>query len=120
MPSTGLKGSYSLTTEKIDEIVTNTSPGAYALGRYDSEEKTFYISYVGRSDNDINDRLKKHATEGKYSRFKFDYYDSPKAAFEKECNLYHDFGEKEKLDNKKHPQRPDDSTWECPRCDIFS
>jgi hypothetical protein len=87
MASSGLKGSFALTDEKIDEEVTKTSPGAYALG-YTSDE-TFHIKYVGRSDSDVNDRL--HDWAGKYKRFKYDYFGSAKAAFEKECNLYHDF-----------------------------
>lgn len=115
MPKSGLKGSYPLNNDTIDEKVTRKSAGAYALGR--TEEKSFYIKYVGRSDSDINSRLKDWV--GKYPRFKFDYYSSPKAAFEKECNLYHDFGESELLDNDIHPQRPDNSDWKCPRCKIF-
>jgi len=115
MPQTGLRGPYALDSDTIDRIVTRTSAGAYALGKV--EDASFYVSYVGRSDDDINRRLKDWV--GKYSKFKFEYYDSPKAAFEKECSLYHDFGEKEKLDNDKHPQRPEDSNWKCPSCNIF-
>ncbi len=53
----------------------------------------------------------------KYKHFKFSYATSPKAAFEKECKNYHDFGGSEKLDNKQHPERPDGTNWECPVCD---
>ena len=115
MPQTGLGSAYTLDNDTIDRVVTKTSAGAYALGRV--SDNTFYISYVGRSDDGINDRLKDWV--GKYSNFKFGYYDSPKAAFEKECNLYHDFGGKEKLDNDIHPQRPEGSDWQCPRCNVF-
>ena len=119
MPRTGLKGSYTLDNETIDKVVTRTSPGAYALGYV--KDNMFYVCYVGRSDTDINDRLKQHVGEKpKYSKFKFDYFGSPKAAFEKECNLWHDFGGPEgSLDNKSHPDRPDGSNWKCPRCDVF-
>jgi hypothetical protein len=41
-----------------------------------------------------------------------------KAAFEKECHLFHDFGETS-LDNKIHPARPSGSNWKCPRCRIL-
>ena len=115
MANTGLTGSYPLTDDKIGEQVTQTSPGNYALGH--SKDKTFYVKYVGRSDDDLNNRL--HDWVGKYDRFKYGYASSPKAAFEKECKLYHDFGESKKLDNKNHPDRPDGSGWECPVCDIF-
>jgi hypothetical protein len=113
MPSTGLRGPYKLDNDTIDKEVTKKSAGAYALGYL--QEDTFIPKYVGRSDEDVNDRLKDWV--GKYKYFKFEYYGSPKSAFEKECNLYHDW--KAQLDNKCHPDRPDDTTWQCPRCDIF-
>ena len=116
MASSGLKGPYRLTDSSINEHVTQTSPGAYALGT--DKGNTFTISYVGRSDDDVNNRL--HDWVDHYSDFKFDYFDSPKAAFEKECHLWHDFGgPKGLLDNKKHPQRPEGSGWKCPVCTIF-
>ena len=117
MPQTGLKGPYSLDYETIDREVTRTSPGAYVLGRV--KDNVFYIAYVGRSDTDINRRLKEWVGK-KYTHFKFDYFGSPKAAFEKECHLWHDWGGPEgKLDNEKHPERPEGTNWKCPRCDIY-
>ena len=117
MATTGLKGPFSLTDEKIDSVVTRTSPGAYALGYVNSSD-AFIVKYVGRSDDDINDRL--HDWIGEYSKFKFGYFTSPKAAFEKECRIWHDFGGPEDLlDNEIHPDRSDGSDWECPVCDIF-
>lgn len=70
MPDLGLNGPYALTTSKINEVVTRTSPGAYVLGK--TNEGTFYISYVGRADKDINARLKEHV--GNYSQFEYDYF----------------------------------------------
>jgi len=116
MPTTGLRGPYSLDNETIDRVVNQTSAGAYALG-YINEEGLFVPTYVGRSDNDINKRLKDWVGS-KYSHFKFEYYNSPKAAFLKECNLYHDWIQQ--LDNKQHPERPDGTDWKCPQCDIFN
>ena len=115
MASLGMQGPYDLTNDEIDNQVTKTSAGNYALGRVSNG--TFYVNYVGRSDTDLNDRLKDWI--GKYKKFKFSYASSPKAAFEKECINYHDFGGKEKLDNEAHPDRPDNSNWKCPRCNIF-
>lgn len=117
MASTGLKGSYTLTTASIDDYVTRISPGTYVLGRTGND--SFTVEYIGRSDSDVNARLKQWVGKG-YPGFKFGYFDSPKAAFEKECNIYHDFGGPSgKLDNDKHPQRPMGSNWQCPVCDIF-
>jgi len=113
--SLNMQGSYDLNNEEIDTQVTRTSPGNYALGRV--SDGTFYLSYVGRSDTDLNNRLKDWI--GKYKKFMYSYATSAKAAFEKECKNYHDFGESEKLNNKNHPQRPDGINWKCPVCDIF-
>lgn len=115
MAKTGLKGSYPLTEEEVDKIVTKVSPGTYALGHI--KENTFIVKYVGRSDANIHSRLKTWV--GKYKRFKFGYESSKKAAFEKECSLYHDFGESKSLDNDNHPDRPNKSDWKCPVCNIF-
>jgi hypothetical protein len=50
-----MSGSYPLTDEAIDETLTQTSPGNYALGYLDGE--TFSVFYVGRSDSDLRRRL---------------------------------------------------------------
>ena len=112
MATSGLRGPFPLTRDSVNQNVTRTSPGAYALGR--TRERTFYIDYVGRSDSDVNDRLRNHV--GKYAEFKYEYYGSAKAAFEKECNLFHDFSPP---DNDVHPARPQGSSWKCSRCNIF-
>lgn len=115
MAKLDMNGSYELTEEKIDEKITKTSAGNYALGYV--KESTFYVEYVGRADSDVNGRLKKWVDH--YQQFKYSYASSPKVAFEKECKNYHDFGENIKLDNKNHPDRPDDSSWKCPFCSIY-
>ena len=63
---------------------------------------------------DVAARLMDHV--GDYKRFKFEYYGSAKAAFEKECRLYHDF---DPPDNDVHPARSAGKDWKCPVCDIF-
>ncbi len=50
-----MSGSYPLTDEKVDETVTQTSPGNYALGYMDGS--TFTVFYIGRSDSDVRRRL---------------------------------------------------------------
>ena len=116
MASLNMNGPYELSSEKINEVVTRTSAGNYALGH--TESNTFYVEYVGRADSNLRERLK-YWTDNKYEQFKFSYATSPKAAFEKECRNYHDFGENKALDNKIHPDRPDGSNWKCPICDIY-
>ena len=113
MPTSGLNGPYALTAAGVLTAVSSYSPGAYALGR--SDGNTFYISYVGRSDTDVAARLQQHVSTP-HPEFKFGYFSSAKAAFEKECHLYHDFSPEE---NKVHPARPRDANWKCPACRIF-
>jgi len=109
-----LSGPHPLDPETIATVVSRKAAGAFALGR--SEGQTFYIRFVGRSDEDLAAALSEHV--GDYPRFKFAYFGSSRAAFEKECHLYHDFGET-KLDNRFHPLRPSSGSRHCPRCRIF-
>lgn len=115
MASSGLNGPYPLTNAGVEGAVKSVSPGAYALGSTNSSGGSFMIDYVGRSDDDVGARLKQHVPE-RYPQFKFGYFSSAKAAFEKECHLYHDFNPP---DNKVHPARPRNTNWTCPRCRIF-
>jgi hypothetical protein len=55
MGSLEMSGSYPLTAEAIEETLTRTSPGNYALGYLDDD--TFMVFYVGRSDSDVRQRL---------------------------------------------------------------
>lgn len=55
MRSLEMRGSYPLSDEAIDEALTRTAPGNYALGYLDGE--AFRVFYVGRSDSDLNQRL---------------------------------------------------------------
>jgi hypothetical protein len=50
-----MQGSYPLSDRAIDEALTRTSPGNYALGYMDGD--SFSVFYVGRSDSDVRGRL---------------------------------------------------------------
>lgn len=114
MANLNMNGPYRFDKETINDVITRTSAGNYALGYVDNS--TFYVLYVGRADSDVKERLLQHLGE-KYTEFKFSYATSPKSAFEKECQNYHDFNPR---DNKIHPDRPSNSKdWKCPVCDIF-
>jgi hypothetical protein len=65
MRSLEMNGSYPLSDEAIDEVLTRTSPGNYALGYM--EDTTFVVFYVGRSDSDVRQRL--HDWVGAPSRY---------------------------------------------------
>ncbi|WP_323947524.1 hypothetical protein [Aeromonas caviae] len=117
MVSLGLNGPYELDSKTIDAVITRTGAGNYALGS-ENDKGGLTVEYVGRSDTDVNSRLKQHAAKGTYTHFKFGYATSPKAAFEKECQNFHDFGETS-LANKIHPDRPENASWKCPACEIY-
>ena len=116
MASLNMQGPFNLTNDEIDKQITTTSAGNYALG-YINGDQIFSVKYVGRSDTDLNSRLKTHV--GKHPKFKYSYATSPKAAFEKECKNFHDFGGADSLENDIHPDRPANSGWKCPSCKIF-
>lgn len=114
MPVTNLSGPFDLTHDEIDKVVTSVSPGAYALGQVVDAAGNLRVRRVGRSDNDLNRRL--HDYVGLYPSFKAGYLPSAKAAFDKECGLFHDFNPP---DNKMHPDRPAGTNWTCPHCSTF-
>jgi len=110
---TGLLGPYRLTFDGINEAVARSSAGVFALGRNDPSGN-FQVKHVGRSDSDIRSRLRECI--GSDTMFKVGFYSSAQAAFEKECELFHDFSPP---GNRIHPGRPKGTTWDCPRCRIF-
>jgi hypothetical protein len=72
--------SCPLTDKKVDEAVTRTSPGSYALGYLDGE--AFVVFYVGRSDADVNARLHSWVgVDGRSTR----YCPPGKAAYKARC-----------------------------------
>ncbi|MBT8399446.1 MAG: hypothetical protein KJO98_03130 [Rhodothermia bacterium] len=119
MASLEMHVSYPLDAAVVSRLVSANSPGNYALGRLTEDQSTFLISFVGRADNDLRKPLLFWAGEGSFTHFKFSYASSVRAAFEKECANYHDFGGSEKLQNTNHPARPAGKRWQCPRCRVF-
>jgi hypothetical protein len=119
MPDLNMRGPYALNMRSVDDYVEKSCIGNYALG-FLGDKGEFYIQYVGRSDTDLNARIKAHigekaSTGNDYLFFKFSYSASAKEAYEKECINYHDFS-RYTLDNEVHPDRPDNSNLNCPVC----
>ena len=100
---------YKLDSTTIDQVITKKSPGVYALDR--TTTPGFTVNYVGRADDDVAKRLKTWASEGKYKYFQFEYHASAKAAFDRECHLYHLYPQ---LDNIIHPAVPPNTNYACP------
>jgi len=110
MAKSGLLGPYPLAFEEVQKVISRKSAGAFALGHQDHEGR-FLVSLVSRSDTDVRTRLCEYI--GTANQFKFALYPSSKEAFEKECQLFHDFAPP---NNILHPSRPAGTQWECPRC----
>ena len=89
----------------IDTYVTPDSIGSYILSRGSNA-----AHYVGRSDTDLNSRLKSHRGTG-YVSFWFELASSPLEAFYSECDLYHKYNPQ---DNEMHPTAPPMASWKCP------
>lgn len=117
MPSLEMEDlAYYFNDTSIDEYVTESRPGNYALGYV--HDDIFIVRYVGRSEHDLKDELKSHIGSP-YQRFKFSYSLTPQDAFEKECRVYHRFGGNKKLHNLTHPNRGSHFDWKCPVCSIY-
>jgi hypothetical protein len=114
MAQTGLLGPYRLTFDGIQTAIANPMPGVFALGHLDGSGR-FCVTRVGRSDDDVSSALRDFIGSENY--FKFDVLSSSKAAFEKECGLYHDFSPR---GNRIHPARPPQSDWTCPHCRMLN
>lgn len=112
MARTGLFGPFALDCASIDRYVGNNI-GAFALGAT-NERGEFVVRYIGRSDTNVNQQLKSWV--GRYEQFEYRHFLSVRAAFEKECRLFHDFGGTARLDNVAHPARPEAAEWTCPHC----
>ena len=112
MATLNMGRSYELTYDNINDNIEIGRIGNYAFG-YLNDVGRFVVRYVGRSDTDLNDRIKHGIRDMKadptlrYERFKFSYADSALEAYEKECRNYHDFGGDEGLlKNDDHPAKP--------------
>jgi hypothetical protein len=115
MASLGMMGPFEFTREKVDQLAEN-KPGNFALGKFDSETSKMVVMFVGRADVDLNAVVKAFLTNPRYKAFKCSQAEDAKAAYEKECRNWHDFGGAVKLDNKSHPSKPDGVDWKCPKC----
>ena len=112
MPVLNMYGPFELTDKEIDRTITKISPGNYVFGF--NKKNKFYVYYIGRSDKNLKDSLKKQI--GEHKMFKFCYTESPKEAFEKECIDFHEFGGIKRLYNTNHPVKPNGTDFKCPVC----
>lgn len=110
LTGTGLRGPFPLASDVIAEELVDSCPGAYALGFIDPLGR-FSITYVGSAGEDLKSKLRSHI--GTATLFKFRHFAEQKQAFEKECEMFHQFMPG---GNFLHPSRPQGADWTCPRC----
>ncbi len=109
---------YALTPQWIDEVVPEGYAGFYAIGNANGQR--FEVRYVGRSDSDVHQELRRQEEKNRarghnpYKYFKYRLAKSAQAAFEIECQVFHESGGSDNLDNKTHPARLKKSGWQCP------
>ena len=112
MKTLGMGVIHRLNAINIDCYVKSGSKGNYALGY--KEGNDFYVCYVGRSDTDLNRRLKDHIGENPdYVYFKFKYATTVEDAYKLECRNFHDFPNE---NNAAHPAKPKGYGGNCPIC----
>ena len=104
-----MKGSYLL----MDSIVDIFVPSTIHYGVYVITNSQNTILYVGRSDTNLQRRIKEHIGEKiDYNKFYYEEASSKKEAYEKECYLWHQYYPR---DNDIHPDYPDDMRYlKCP------
>jgi hypothetical protein len=94
-------------TDEVGPNVDSDYIGVYMLSR-DGR----HIHYVGRSDSDIQGRIRSSIAEGRgYRKFWFCYESSAMQAYKRECYLYHKY---DPPDNTVHPAVPPGTYWRCP------
>ncbi len=99
-----------LTHEKIEGAIRPKTPGFYVLGTL-GENKVMSVTYVGRSDDDLATKLKRHV--GNYAAFAYATAESALLAYQGECRLYHALKPSK---NVMHPVRKRGDEWACPVC----
>jgi hypothetical protein len=102
---------HKLSRHTVEKKVPNRI-GVYRLYK----SKGGPVRYVG-STGELKTRLLDYAGKGTYRYFKFDYAETRERAYKKEGRLYHAHGEKERLDNERHPRRPTKRV-KCPGCSL--
>jgi hypothetical protein len=70
------------------------------------------ISFVGRADDDLRQRLLDNLDKG-YVDFQYAPLPWVKETYEMQCRLYHHAGGRKCLDNADHPYPPEGKLWRC-------
>lgn len=109
-----LFGPFVYDKATINAKIPDNVKGNYILGNIDDKGE-FEARYIGRADKNLKERIGHEL--GVYSYFFFSIAESARDAFNQECLMWHLGGEDKELDNKIHPDKPDnDHAAECWMC----
>ena len=108
-----MNGPYDLSFDTLERVLSKGRRGVFSVGYVDREDR-FRVQSVGRDDYDLRARLCELI--GSSAMFKFALINDSRAAFERECELFHDL---RPPSNFIHPSRPSGTDWKCPRCVQF-
>ena len=100
---------------EIDDAENWSSASVFVLGgvrRGADGKPRFHIKRVEHADGDLGKKLSSYI--GKYSAFRFKFFRSTRNAYDKECEIYHNF---RPSDNNYHPVRPKNTKFLCPIVD---
>lgn len=106
-----LSRTLPFTLQAIEDEVRKTSPGVYVL---DPPEQRVRVAggFVGRSDTDIADSLRRHLRTG-YKTFAYTYVKTPIEAYQIECEMWHEW---KPAPNPVHPTVPHGIKTLCMVC----
>jgi len=105
-------GPIHLARADVEARLPAAGPGVYALGHARPQEGAVFISWVGRADGDLRDRVLGHVG-GRYTACFWLPTATAEEAWRAECELWHEMGGEE-LDSDLHPVPPGDLP--CPVC----
>ena len=97
--------------KEVDGSSDWSSASVFVLGgiRKGADGKLrFHIKKVSHVDGDLGKELRKFI--GKYSGFRFKFCRSTRNAYDKECEIYHNF---KPIENIKHPVKPKNTKFYC-------
>ncbi|MDA4131886.1 MAG: hypothetical protein OK454_01995 [Thaumarchaeota archaeon] len=110
----GFSEPFMLTKDAIEDWVPTKAYGVYLLIKQKADD-SLVVSYVGRGI--IKARLLVHLNTKDAEGFAFKVLEADDdVGFSEECRLFHKYGKRPRLDNRQHPDVPDDAPDDYPKC----
>ncbi len=117
-----MNGPFPLLPQMINKVVDDDVYGVYLLAHPCEQGNSCghggeIVVYVGRGN--VKERLVEHETAKDAKRFYFKSLDDDyEQGFREECRLFHHYGKRPHLDNERHPDVPDGSGMDRPKCSV--